>query len=166
MITNSTVNVSLLAVFSGIGTQDLASAQCVVYSSSDSNVVYITSDGIIHSVNAGSATVSATVGGITDTEVIEVTQDATPPSLVRARANGIRTIEIQFSEPVDLGTAETVDNYQVSGPSGSLDMDTVVRQADQSRVLITLLQAMPCEYITVAVSFVADQSPLFNQIAA
>ena len=166
MVTNTLATVRVLASFSTSGTQDVASSGCVVYSSTDSNVVYITSDGIIRAVNSGTATVTATLGGLSDSEVIVVTQDATPPTLVSARANSGRSIEIIFSEPVDSGTAEEAGNYTVSGPSGPIFVSSAVLLANQSRVLLTLDTSMPCEYITVLVSFVADQSPLFNQIAA
>jgi hypothetical protein len=136
-----------------------------MYSSTDSNVVYITDDGVIHAVGAGTATVSASLGALTDSEIIDVTQDATPPTLLFARADGTHLIEIAFSEGVEQGTAEEAGNYQVSGPSGPLDVTSAARLSDHSRVLLTLANPIPCEYITVLVSFVADESPLFNQIA-
>ena len=47
MFTNTIGTVTVPASFSAVGTQNLAAANCLVYSSSDSNVVEITSDGII-----------------------------------------------------------------------------------------------------------------------
>lgn len=165
MVTNTLATVRVLASFSTAGTQDVASSGCVLYSSTDSNIVYITSDGVIRAGNVGTATVTATLGGLSNSEVIVVTEDATPPALVSARANSGRLIEITFSELLDPGTAGESGNYVVSGPSGPIAVSSAVLLGNQSNVVLTLDTAMPCEYITVLVSFIADQSPLFNQIA-
>jgi len=167
LVTNTVGTVRVLGSFSNAGTQDLAAAGCVVYSSTDSNIVYISSDGFIHAVNAGTATVTASLGGLMDSEVIEVTADATPPFLISSRANSANQIEVVFSEPLDLGTAEEAGNYRVIWTGVTNDTFlSVQRQANQSRIIITLNNPLPlCDYITVLVSFVADQSPLFNQIA-
>ena len=165
MVTNTIGTVRVLARFSNVGTQDVAASGCVMYSSTDSNIVYISADGVIHAVNAGTATVTATLGDFNDSEIIEVTQDATPPALVSARANGLTTIEVTFSEPVEEGTAEEASNFTASSPSGPLNVIGARRQdANQAKVVLTLDTPMPCEYITVVVNFVADQSPLFNTI--
>ncbi len=165
MVTNTIAPVRSLARFSSLGTQDVTSAGCVIYSSTASNIVYISADGVIHAGVSGMATVTATFGGFTNSEIITVTADATPPTILFARGNSLRHIEIAFSEPVDIGTAEEGGNYVVSGPSGPIDVNSAVRLLDPSRVLLTLARPMPCEYITVLVSAVADQSPLFNQVA-
>ncbi len=165
MVTNTVAPVRALARFSNLSTQDVTSAGCVVYSSTDSNVVYISADGVIHAGNTGMGTVFASFGGFTNSEIITVTADATPPTILFARGNSSRQIEIAFSEPVEIGTAEESGNYIVSGPSGPIDVNSAVRSLDPSRVLLTLASPMSCEYITVLVSAVADQSPLFNQIA-
>jgi len=80
MVTNTVDTVQVLANFSNVGTQDVAAAGCVMYSSTDSNIVYITDDGLLHAVGAGSATVMASLGGLTDSELIEVTQDCSSPA--------------------------------------------------------------------------------------
>ena len=166
LVTNTVANVRLSASLSIAGTQDVAHAGCAVFSSTDSNVVYITSDGILHAVNEGTATVTASLGGMTDSEEIQVTQDSTPPSLVSARANSSREVEIVFSEPVEEGTSQEVGNYVVHGANSTNEIFAVQRLTDESHVLITLTEPLPtCETITVLVSFVGDQSPLFNQIA-
>ena len=164
VVTNTASNVRVLASFSNAGTQDLANAGCIVYSSTDSNVVYISADGVLHAVSEGTATVSASLGGITDSEIIEVASDGIPPALLAARANGPYTVEVIYSEPVDQSTAEEASNYLISSPSGPITIISAERTANQARVILTLSTPLPCEYITVTVSFVADQSPLFNQI--
>jgi hypothetical protein len=167
LATNIAERVRALARFSNVGTQDVSIADCVVYSSTDSNVVYISADGVIHTGVAGNATVTASLGGVVDSEVVVVAPDTGPPFLVSARANGPNQIELVFSEPVDEGTAQEAGNYIVHW--GNVTNDTfasVQRLADQSRVLITLNVPLPhCEFVTVRVNFVADQSPQFNQIA-
>jgi hypothetical protein len=166
LVTNTVEAIRVLARFSNVGTQDLARSGCITYSSTASNIVYISADGVIHAGQAGTATVRASLGGFTDSEVIGVTQDATPPFLVSARANSSRQVEVVFSEPVDQGTSEEAGNYLVFGLSSTNEILSIVRLPNQSRVLITLSSPLAaCEFITVQVSFVADQSPLFNQIA-
>jgi hypothetical protein len=164
VVTNTASIVRVLASFSNAGTQDLAAAGCVIYSSTDSNVVYISADGVLHAVGEGTATVSVSLGGFTDSEIIEVASDGIPPTLLAARANGAYTVEVIYSEPVDQATAEEASNYLISGPSGPLTIVSAERTPNQTRVILNLATPLPCEYITVTVSFVADQSPLFNQI--
>ena len=168
LATNIEERIRALARFSNLGTQDVSISHCVVYSSTDSNVVYISADGVIHTGTAGTATVTASLGGIVDSQVVVVAPDSAPPLLVSARANGPTQIELVFSEPVDEGTAQEAGNYIVYW--GNVTNDTfasVQRLADQTRVLLTLNVPLPdCEFVTVQVNFVADQSPLFNQIAA
>ena len=163
--TNTVGPASVRAGFSVVGLQEMASSGCIRYTSTDSNVAYISADGIVHVGSAGTATLSAALGGFTNSQVINVIIDVDPPTLVAVRSAGARTIELVYSEPVDEGTAEEASNYIINGLSGIYTIFEVQRQNDQARVLITLDNPMECEYITVFVSFVADQSPLFNQIA-
>jgi hypothetical protein len=163
--TNTVGPASVRVGFTGVGLQEMASSGCIRYTSTDSNVAYISADGIVHVGSAGTATLSADLGGFTNSQVINVIIDVDPPTLVNVRSAGPRTIELIYSEPVDEGTAEEPSNYIISGLSGIYSIFDVHRQNNQARVLITLDDPMQCEYITVFVSFVADQSPLFNQIA-
>jgi len=165
MVTNTVAPVSVLAGFATAGVQDIARSGCVRYSSTDSNVAYIRADGVLEVGNVGTATLTAALGPFSDSETIEVSADSIPPFMVRARVNTLRQIELVYSEPVDQGTAEEASNYAVDGPSGPYQISSVVRQDDQARVLINLDTPLNCEFITLTVSFVADQSPLFNQIA-
>lgn len=163
--TNTVGPASVLVGFTTVGVQQMASSGCIRYTSTDSNVAYISADGVVHVGEAGTATLTAELGGFSDSEVINVSADTDPPTLVSARAVGARVIELVFSEPLDQGTAEESSNYSVDGLSTSYSIFEVRRQNDQARVLITLDLPMECEYIVVTVNFVADQSPNFNQIA-
>lgn len=164
MFTNTIGTLRVLANFARAGTQDVAESGCVVYSTTDSNIVYITSDGVIHAVEAGTGTVSVALGGLIDSKEIVVSADSIPPTVLRVRPNSRHEIEIVFSEPVSSGTAEEYSNYIVSSPSGYIDVLLAQRLADQSHVILTLGGDMPNEYITVNVSSIEDQSPLQNQI--
>ena len=90
-------------------------------------------------------------------ESITVFADAVSPTLVSLVPRTSRTLELVFSEPLNEATAETIGNYGVSSPSGPIAVSSVQQLADPSRVLVTLNNAMPCEYITVTVNSVTDQ---------
>jgi hypothetical protein len=165
LVTNIVERISVLGGFTIRGVQDLAPLGCVRFSSTDSNVAYISADGFIHTGVEGTATLTAEFGGLTTSEDIEVSADSTPPTLVSVRPFTSRSIELTYSEPVEIATSQEAGNYIIfTENGGALDILSVERLTDPSQVLITLLSPMPCEYITVNVSFVADQSPLFNQI--
>jgi hypothetical protein len=164
LYTNVARQVSVLAGFATMGVRDIARFGCVQFSTTDSNVAYITAEGVIFTGVPGTATVSAVFGGQTNSELVEVVTDTIPPTLVSVRANSSTSIELTYSEPVEIATATEGGNYQILTESGIIEVAGVVRLADPSKVLISLLSPMPCEFITVNVSFVADESPLFNQI--
>ncbi len=164
MYTNVVTRVRALGSFSTLGIQDLAPFGCIRFTSTDSNIAYISADGFIHTGVAGDATVTAVFGGFTNSENVQVRVDTTSPTLVSARANSATTIELTYSEPVETATSQEVGNYLVFTETGAIEVANVVRLPDPSKVLITLSSPMPCEFITVNVSFVADESPLFNQI--
>ncbi len=167
--TNNVGTVRVLAGFSNGSTQNLALSPCAIYSSSDSNIVYITPDGVLRTVNEGTATVRVVLGGLTNSTQISVIIDSIPPTLVSANARGPREIEVVFSEPLSVGTASEASNFAVSSPGappGTINVVSVTQLSDQSRVVLQLDGSLPCEFITVTVSDLEDQSPLRNKIIA
>jgi hypothetical protein len=165
LYTNTVGRARVNANFSVVGNQEIGSVGCVTYTSSDSNVVYVTADGVINAGVEGSATVIASLGGLSSTQTFNVIVDATAPTLVSVRGNSDTTIELVYSEPIDPSTGEEESNYTVSSTSGSLNiLSVVLSPVDPARAIITLESPMPCEYITVTVSDIGDRSPLFNQV--
>ncbi len=160
--TNSTVYTNtvrlapVLVNFANVGTQNVAGLSGVTYTTTDASVAEITADGLLRAHDAGTATVTVAMGGVSDSAIVVVTGDATPPTLLSARANGTRYIELIFSEPVSAATAEDFLSYSVDGPSGSYEIAGVALQSDASRALITLVAPMQCEYVTVQAFYIQD----------
>src|SRR6185436_7065994 len=166
MSTNTTRQAAVFVNFSAAGTQEVASTACVIFQSSNTNVVRVSSTGLLTATGSnGTATITARFAGFTDTQVVGVSADSTPPTLVSARANGSRQIEVVFSEPVDINTGAELLNYTVNGPSGPISVNSAIQLADPARILLTLSSPMTCEIFTVTADSVADQSPLHNVIA-
>jgi len=155
--TNSVQPLAVLVSFGNAGTQNVAGVGLVTYSSSDSNVVEITSDGLLHTHNAGTGTVTAVYFGVSETETIIVTADNTAPTIVSARANTARFIEVTYSEPVDPGSGTDTLLYSVTTASGeSLTVTNATQFADQRKVQLELDTPMRSDYISVQALFVAD----------
>ncbi|HMJ91060.1 MAG TPA: LamG-like jellyroll fold domain-containing protein, partial [Candidatus Acidoferrum sp.] len=139
--TNASYALPVLVSFSNIGTQNLASAGLVTYSSSDSNILEIASDGVLHTHGPGTATVTASFGGVQDSESITVTADSTAPTIVSARANSEREIEVTFSEVVESGSGTEVLFYTVSSASRPfMEIESMIQSPNGSKVIITLVE--------------------------
>lgn len=65
----------------------------------------------------GNYTVTAKSGSVTGTVGVNV--DGTPPTLSSASLTNNSTLQVSFSEPVDVGSASLVSNYTISGSDGS-----------------------------------------------
>ena len=80
-------------------------------------------------------------------------QDSTPPIVVSAVPVTDHTVNIKFSEPVDLSTAQNIANYSISP---SLNINAAVLQADLQTVQLTTdVQDVGTNY-TVTVNNVQD----------
>ena len=65
--------------------------------------------------------------------------DTTPPLLISASLIDIGSFEVVFSEPVEQSNAENPAHYDLKDNDGnSIPLNSAVRQADQSKVLITV----------------------------
>jgi uncharacterized protein (DUF2141 family) len=95
---------------------------------------------------------------ISSVATLTVLTDNVKPTLVGARAIGPDLIELIFSEPIDAGTAAEASNFSVQSASGAIVVGTSAVGSDSTRVVLDLNSDMPCEYITVTVSGVADFS--------
>jgi len=164
MVTGTVQRVQALVNFSNVSTQDVATTGCATFETSDFLVVDVSQDGRLTAVNTGTAFITVRFAGLENTLTIEVTEDNIPPTVVRARAATANSLEIIFSEPVDFFSATDPSSYSVSSPSGSLIVATATRLSDPSRVIVQLQTPLPCEYITVAVSQVTDDSPALNPV--
>ncbi len=61
------------------------------------------------------STITNNLGNIiSETAELTVTLDTTAPIIVSANVKDINSIDIQFSEPIRLASAETITNYQIS----------------------------------------------------
>lgn len=156
LITNTVRSAQVLVHFSNAGTQNVAGANCVTYSSSDSNIVVLTADGIVRAFNEGTATLTATLGGVSDSIEVTVVADTTPPEFLSVRPLNLRTLELQFSEPLSPGSATEPSNFYISGPSGQIVANSSILSADNTRVILGLSSDLPCEYIDVYVEGMYD----------
>lgn len=156
MFTNSVRSLPVLVNFSNVGTQNVATLGCVVFESSAPEVATVNSNGVLQTFGTGSATITATFAGLSNSIVINVSEDNVAPTVVSVRPNGTRYVEVVFSEPVDPGTGGELFSYTVSGPSGPINIQAVRILSDPSHVLLTLETDMPCEPITVVVEGVTD----------
>lgn len=94
---------------------------------------------------------------------ITVTDDVTPPSIVRVRGNrDLNSMTVVFSEPVEAASAANVANYSVS-PSLTLSAPVTVNATTVR--FTTSPQTSGTEY-TVTVNNVKDQSAKANPITA
>jgi len=93
----------------------------------------------------------------TDSATITVSSDVVPPEIVRASgvADTGRVI-VDFSEPLDLVTAQAPGNYAIAGPAGDLSISAVtLLPSGQSVLLETGAQTVGTKY-TVTVDGVRD----------
>jgi hypothetical protein len=156
-ITNTLRRAQVLVNFSNLGTQDVAGASCINYSSSDSNVVVLRADGMVHALNEGVATITASVGGFSDSVEITVFADTTAPEILAVRALGPRLVELIFSEPLDPGIPNESSNFSVDSASGvNVPILSSAQGADPSRVYLTLSADLPREAISVYVDAALD----------
>lgn len=85
--------------------------------------------------------------------------DVTPPTLTAAALNGSVEVLLQFSESVGQSTAEVAGNYEVyrtAAPGNAVAVVSAVRQADTSRVLLTVAASLSGTPHTVRVNNVQD----------
>ena len=95
---------------------------------------------------------------------LTVTQDETPPTLVRAEGSGsMERVRLTFSEELDPTTAQSTGNYSVSG---GLTVHAANLLADKKTVVIHTSRQAEDTAFTVTVSGVRDDAPLANVIAA
>lgn len=86
---------------------------------------------------------------------IELISDDTPPSIVDVMAANESTVLVEFSEPVDEVTAETVENYSIT-PQRDVVITVAVRSgAEPEKVTLTVSGMTPADY-TLTVENVED----------
>jgi hypothetical protein len=142
--------------FAKVGLHDIARSGCVVYQSDNPSVIEVSPLGVLTSHGAGSATITVQFNGLSDSVTVNAIADNDPPLLVRARGLGNRYIEVTYSEPVDNGTGADAFNYKVAGVVFVTTASVAEQLPDPTRVILTLTDPMPCEYITVTVNSVTD----------
>jgi hypothetical protein len=93
------------------------------------------------------------------------TTDWTQPTVVSATLIDSDTVEVQFSEPMDMGSAETVSNYTiVDNLGGTVFVSIATMQPDPSKVRLDVLGSFSESLYTLSVDpAVMDLS--FNGIA-
>lgn len=107
---------------------------------------------------AGTYTVTAKSGSVTGSVNVEV--DSTPPTLTSATLTNGSTLQLKFSEPVDVSGASLVANYTISGSDGSSVSvnDTTNSASNSAAGMATLLTGphAPGILYTVTVRGVTD----------
>ena len=113
-------------------------------------------------IQAAALDASGQFGPVQTAQVL--VNDVTPPSVVSAAATIVSpTVTVQFSEPLDKASAETVANYHLS-PSGAVQ--SAALGADGRSVTLTLDAPLAANGSTLGVSGVRDLSPAGNAVPA
>ncbi len=90
--------------------------------------------------------------------------DVIPPRLLRAEIHGDRTVELNFSEPLEASSALTAVNYEIAGAAGIV-VQQVSLSNSQMDVFLETTPHLKGLY-TVTVSHVQDMAALPNAISA
>ena len=112
--------------------------------------------------------VSATVGGNPTTldsnsATLTVVADSTAPTVASAFNSGATKVIVNFSEPVDSGTATSLENYAVSG---GVTISGATLSADGKRVTLTTSALSFGTDYTVTINNILDRASTPNVIAA
>ncbi len=114
----------------------------------------------------GTYTITATSGTVSGTVNVKV--DNTPPTLASATLTNSSTLQVSFSEPVDVGSASLVANYTISSSDGNTIPvnDTTNSASNAAAGMATLLTGphAPGVLYTLTVRGVTDLAG--NPIAA
>jgi hypothetical protein len=110
--------------------------------------------------------VSNTVYSVTSSVVsLTVVSDTNPPVLLGARALGLASVQLTFSERLAPNGATNRLNYTLTSTNGSVVINSVALDASQTNVLLTTSTLGDGSYYTVTVNNLTDQSHLTNPIA-
>ena len=88
--------------------------------------------------------------------------DTTPPTIVSVTATGSTTVQVLFSEPVSLASAQTVGNYSINN---GVTISAASLGADTRTVTLTTSTLLGGAY-TLTVNNVQDRAVPPNTIAA
>ncbi|MBI4659521.1 MAG: Ig-like domain-containing protein [Verrucomicrobia bacterium] len=97
---------------------------------------------------------------------LTVVPDTTPPALLRASGLAAsQEVTLLFSEPLNAATAQSLANYKIDGPAGSLAVQTVTVMPSGLLVLLNTGPQTAGTKYTVSVSGVTDRAAKANVIA-
>ncbi len=116
--------------------------------------------GAQFSVRVGDASGSSVVSA--SATLLTVTPDTTPPTLVSATGLDFMHVQVVFSKPVTLATAESVTNYLISD---SICVSGAELTIDPTTVLLTTCPQTASSTYTLTVSGVRDATSGNNLIA-
>ncbi|HOX04269.1 MAG TPA: PA14 domain-containing protein, partial [Candidatus Paceibacterota bacterium] len=104
---------------------------------------------------------------VTPSATLTVTRDTTVPTFTLAtapRVVGGNTIQIQFSEPLTQGPAETTGNYVITSTAGNLSVVSAVLSADRKVVTLTTGAGVPGTTYTITINNLTDGAATPNKI--
>jgi hypothetical protein len=104
---------------------------------------------------------------VSDQATLNITPDTTAPELTSAKGVPSQPqVALNFSERMDPATATNTSNYQISGPSGALQVTEAQLSASGDQViLITADQVVGTEY-TLTLNNITDLAASSNSLAA
>ena len=82
-----------------------------------------------------------------------VVQDETPPTLLNAIALDANTVQLQFNEPLDQSTAESLSNYSIDS---GVSINNVTLDIEPSRVILDVSSMTSGTTYTVTTENIQD----------
>jgi hypothetical protein len=96
---------------------------------------------------------------------LTVILDTNPPTLLAAQPLGLSQVQVSFLERISPVTATNLANYNLSGTSGSVAINSATLDASQTNVVLVVAPLSDGSLYTLSVNNLSDQAHAANLIA-